>query len=71
MANGAEAAARRPCGSVWSLAGLGRVLMMMALGDEPLSMRNGSMDIELDSGTWVGNVNGWSPSGASPLAPTR
>ena len=39
----------------------------MVPGDEPpIRVRNGSMDIQLDSGTWVGNVNGWSPSEGKP-----
>jgi hypothetical protein len=39
----------------------------MVLGDEPpIRVRNGSMDIELDKGKWVGNVSGWSPSEGKP-----
>jgi len=34
--------------------------------EPPIRVRNGSMEIELGSGKWVGNGNGWSPSGGKP-----
>jgi hypothetical protein len=49
------------------LVGGGLYMVMSLLGDEPpIRVRNGSMDIELDSGKWVGNGNGWSPSAGKP-----
>ena len=49
------------------LVGGGLYVVMSLLGDEPpIRVRNGSMEIELGSGKWVGNGNGWSPSAGKP-----
>jgi len=45
------------------LAGIGVVVTARQGGTEPpIRVRNGSMDVTLDSGTWVDNGDAWSPS---------
>lgn len=46
-----------------ALAGIGFVVSVVAQGDEPpIRVRNGSMEVELVSGTWVESGDAWSPS---------
>jgi len=44
------------------LAGIGGVLSAMRADEATIRVRNGSMDVTLDSGTWVENGDAWSPS---------
>lgn len=46
-----------------ALAGLGVAVTARQGGTEPpIRVKNGSMDVTLDSGTWVENGDAWSPS---------
>ena len=44
------------------LAGIGVVLSARQGDEAPIRVKNGSMDVDLVSGTWVDNGDAWSPS---------